>query len=104
MFDTMRRASGLRAIAAMLACSTACFDQPPASSDDGSGSGTSSADPTVATGNDGADTTGGCEACPDGSACVEGTCVPMGCGDGIVDEGEACDEGPANAQSGSCKL
>ncbi|RMG95329.1 MAG: DUF4215 domain-containing protein [Deltaproteobacteria bacterium] len=42
-------------------------------------------------------------ACGDGLACVGGTCVAPTCGDGVVQEGEACDAGPANADTGVCK-
>jgi len=40
--------------------------------------------------------------CPSGSACSQGTCGPVGCGDGMVDAsaGEQCDDGNADSGDG----
>lgn len=32
-----------------------------------------------------------------------GTEIPSSCGDGTIDDGEECDDGPANADDGACK-
>ena len=45
----------------------------------------------------------GCEceadACDEGT-CIEGVCIASSCGDGVVDRGEACDDGNAETQDG----
>jgi len=38
--------------------------------------------------------------CADGLSCVGGTCVSADCGDGVVDEGEACDDGNGSNADG----
>jgi cysteine-rich repeat protein len=45
------------------------------------------------------------DACGPGLMCAGGVCVELGavCGDGVVDGGEACDDGPDNADDAACK-
>ena len=35
--------------------------------------------------------------------CSNGLCVPLACGDGELDPGEQCDNGPANAEGSGCE-
>jgi len=72
----------------------------PEQCDDGSANGTASSCCTatctfVSTGT----------SCTGGVCDGAGTCVPSGsssCGNGVVEPGEQCDDGPANGQSGDC--
>ncbi len=75
-----------------------------ACADDGNGSGTDA-------GEDGGCVPGTllCECidaseCEDGLTCTGGICADLdaACGDGVVDPGEECDEGTANAPAGAC--
>ncbi|MEZ4380769.1 MAG: DUF4215 domain-containing protein [Nannocystaceae bacterium] len=80
-------------------------DATDASSSTGSTSETSETDATTTSGCP--DGSMGC-ACVDGGcdgglSCVNDVCEAAGCGDGVVNDGEECDEGDANADEGTCK-
>ena len=59
---------------------------------------------TCPVGAEGCDCTPG-GACDEPLACLAGTCttVPAECGNAQVETGEACDDGPANADTAACK-
>jgi len=73
----------------------------------GGGRGPGEATQTCESGSDGCPCVSG--ECDEGFACTDDVCVPAdpipdgACGDGIVDPGEACDDGEANADTESCK-
>jgi len=74
------------------ATSTSTTDETTSSTTGDSGSGTSG-EPTTGSTGDGTSSTG------DGTGTTD---APPACGDGLVDPGEECDDGPNNSDTGSC--